>query len=124
MTQAWLKFYEILSNIPELISTSVDLSAERLTTLHLCEAPGAFISALMSYWTTVYRDRSATPDWQAATLNPHHEESDPGAVIRVDTLILEFPERWVFGTVSWRERDLIISLDNRIPLEISSILAP
>jgi cap2 methyltransferase len=99
MTQAWLKFYEILSNIPELIS-SVDLTADRFTSLHLCEAPGAFISALMSFWATEHSERPYFPDWYAATLNPHHEESDPGAVIRVDTLILEFPNRWVFGTVS------------------------
>lgn len=99
MTQAWLKFYEILSNIPELIS-SVDLTADRFTSLHLCEAPGAFISALMSFWATEHSERPYFPDWYAATLNPHHEESDPGAVIRVDTLILEFPNRWEFGTVS------------------------
>ena len=120
MTQAWLKFYEILSNIPELIS-SVDLTADRFTTLHLCEAPGAFISALMSYWANEHSERTDFPDWYAATLNPHHEESDPGAVIRVDTLILEFPDRWVFGTVSLYCCKFITIFFKRTTLVIYSI---
>ncbi|CAG5112145.1 Oidioi.mRNA.OKI2018_I69.chr2.g6391.t3.cds [Oikopleura dioica] len=98
LTQAWLKFYEILWNVPELIADSPNVGKGGFNSLHLCEAPGAFISALLQYWASEYRRYNYFPDWRAATLNPHHEESDPGAVIRVDTLILEFPHRWVFGT--------------------------
>ena len=47
-TQAWAKMYEILVEF-QLI-TSID--REQLISLHLCEAPGAFISALNHYLTT------------------------------------------------------------------------
>ena len=39
----------------------------------------------------------AQSDWTAATLNPWHEESDSSEVINLDSLILAFPERWIFG---------------------------
>lgn len=43
LTQAWCKFYEILWSFP-LISAKSNISS-----LHLCEAPGGFISALNYY---------------------------------------------------------------------------
>lgn len=43
LTQAWCKFYEILSNFNLLPSKT------SIQTLHICEAPGAFISALNYY---------------------------------------------------------------------------
>lgn len=40
-TQAWCKFYEILSSFPILSLTNCNLN-----TVHLCEAPGAFVASL------------------------------------------------------------------------------
>ncbi len=47
-TQAWAKMYEILSNF-HLINYQTD---QKWITLHLCEAPGGFISALNHYLVT------------------------------------------------------------------------
>ena len=47
-TQAWPKMYEMLVEFHLIRSEH----RERLISLHLCEAPGAFISALNHYLTT------------------------------------------------------------------------
>ena len=60
LTQAWLKFFEILVEFPELTN------AENLKSLHLCEAPGAFISALVHF-------TKKPVDWFGSSLNPWHE---------------------------------------------------
>lgn len=44
-TQAWFKFYEILGRFPELVRPDGD----RLNSVHLCEAPGAFIASLQHF---------------------------------------------------------------------------
>lgn len=33
---------------------------------------------------------SLGPDWYATSMNPWHEEAQPGTVINIDSLILEF----------------------------------
>jgi len=88
-----LKFSEILSYFPELsISTS---GRPSLSSLHLCEAPGAFISSLLHYQIA---NRIPPADWTATTLNPWHEEAFPSKVINIDSIILAFSERWFFGS--------------------------
>jgi len=47
-TQAWTKMFEILSKF-DLINSKND---DKWATLHLCEAPGAFISALNHFLVT------------------------------------------------------------------------
>jgi hypothetical protein len=47
-TQAWAKMFEILSNF-DLINYQTD---QKWISLHLCEAPGAFISALNHFLVT------------------------------------------------------------------------
>lgn len=42
-TQAWCKFHEVLGTFPKLTHVG---SNRLLHTLHLCEAPGAFIASL------------------------------------------------------------------------------
>nr|AEX62617.1 putative FtsJ-like methyl transferase [Moumouvirus Monve] len=44
ITNAWIKMYEILYHFPTLIPDKKDI-----TTFHLCEAPGAFISSTNHY---------------------------------------------------------------------------
>lgn len=92
MTQAWLKFYEILTYFPQLVEHQSQ--HQSFTSLHLCEAPGAFISALMQFCDGM---ELPLPNWMAATMNPWHEEAAAGEVINIDSLILAFPDKWIFG---------------------------
>ena len=153
-----MKFYEILTHFPKLTESSQ--TGRPIRSLHLCEAPGAFISALVHYcsgtvycelswpkmahfgvhkvkmahfgihkvkmahfgihkvkvgihklkWTVMgcpnlrsisYGPFSAKnhlpPDWYASSLNPWHEEAQPGTVINIDSLILQFPgKRYIY----------------------------
>ena len=63
--------------------------------LHLCEAPGAFISSLLHYQAA---NNQPVADWLATTLNPWHEEAFQSAVINIDSVILAFSDRWFFGS--------------------------
>lgn len=47
-TQAWLKFYECISQFPTIFETS-EQNGEVFRSVHLCEAPGAFITSLNHY---------------------------------------------------------------------------
>ena len=48
-TQAWCKFHEILAS-HDVVPPSVLLQPKaRLNSIHLCEAPGAFITSLNHY---------------------------------------------------------------------------
>jgi len=75
-TQAWAKMMEILSAFPACLSVaSGGADADTLApihSLHMCEAPGAFICATNHYirqrWNT-----TREWDWLALTLNPHYE---------------------------------------------------
>ena len=126
-----MKFYGILTHFPKLTESSQ--SGRPIRSLHLCEAPGAFISALVHYcsgkpptpnmvqlgplrltlidklWKThpvIFQKfprklpirvnlfsakNHLSPDWYATSLNPWHEEAQPGTVINIDSLILQFP---------------------------------
>ncbi|XP_048828290.1 cap-specific mRNA (nucleoside-2'-O-)-methyltransferase 2 isoform X2 [Brienomyrus brachyistius] len=93
-TQAWCKFYEILSNfhlIPEKV-----LQCGKLNSVHLCEAPGAFIASLNHY----LKANSFSGDWQwvANTLNPYHEGNSTGTMITDDRLIINTLPCWFFGS--------------------------
>ncbi|KAF0289883.1 Cap-specific mRNA (nucleoside-2'-O-)-methyltransferase 2 [Amphibalanus amphitrite] len=47
-TQAWCKFYELLS-LCSVLPPACESGAAPLRSLHLCEAPGAFVTALNHY---------------------------------------------------------------------------
>lgn len=51
LTQAWFKSYEILSNFPV---AKPDDETNVLCSVHLCEAPGAFITSLNHYLASNY----------------------------------------------------------------------
>ncbi|CAL8243231.1 unnamed protein product [Lota lota] len=95
-TQAWCKFYEILGTFRLLPETAV-LSGE-LNTVHLCEAPGAFVSALNHYTKTSERTRYCDWSWAATTLNPYHEGNAGDATVADDRLIAHTLPWWCFGS--------------------------
>ncbi|XP_035713434.1 cap-specific mRNA (nucleoside-2'-O-)-methyltransferase 2-like [Folsomia candida] len=97
-SQAWCKMYECLSTfslIPEHI-TQPDVSARppRFLSIHLCEAPGAFIYATNHFLSN--NCPTIQWDWLATTLNPHYEGNDIGTMINEDKLILSSLNNWIF----------------------------
>ena len=102
-TQAWAKMFEILSNF-DLIHPRND---QPWRSLHLCEAPGAFISALNHFLQTrrTSLDQGETKDiqwqWFAQTLNPYYEHSPATAAMLIDDDRLIFhtidDDHWDFG---------------------------
>ncbi|XP_053721623.1 cap-specific mRNA (nucleoside-2'-O-)-methyltransferase 2 [Synchiropus splendidus] len=95
-TQAWCKFYEIVGSFP-LLPEEALLSGE-LNTVHLCEAPGAFIAALNHYIKTSAATRFCDWSWAANTLNPYHEANAGGTAIADDRLIANTLPWWFFGS--------------------------
>ncbi|XP_006641524.2 cap-specific mRNA (nucleoside-2'-O-)-methyltransferase 2 [Lepisosteus oculatus] len=93
-TQAWCKFYEILATFPLIPQRA--LQSGEFNSVHLCEAPGAFIASLNHYLKTncLYCDWM----WAANTLNPYHEANDNGMMIMDDRLIASTLPWWFFGS--------------------------
>lgn len=95
-TQAWCKFYEILGTFNLLPEES--LHNGELNTVHLCEAPGAFITALNHYIKTSECTRFCDWSWAANTLNPYHEANEGSTTIADDRLIANTLPWWFFGS--------------------------
>ncbi|CAF3816431.1 unnamed protein product [Rotaria sp. Silwood1] len=97
-TQAWAKMYEILANF-DLINCE---NNQKWITLHLCEAPGAFISALNHFLVTHEKTQNIEWQWFAQTLNPYyeHDESTVAMLIDDDRLIYHTIDEnhWDFGS--------------------------
>lgn len=95
-TQAWCKFYEILGAFSLLPEET--LQSGELNTVHLCEAPGAFIAALNHYLKTSDYTRYCDWSWAANTLNPYHEANGGNTTIADDRLIANTLPWWFFGS--------------------------
>ncbi|CAG5855309.1 unnamed protein product [Menidia menidia] len=95
-TQAWCKFYEILGTFPLLPEEA--LQSGELNSVHLCEAPGAFITALNHYLKTSSSTRYCDWCWAANTLNPYHEANGGSTTIADDRLIANTLPWWFFGS--------------------------
>ncbi|CAJ1049149.1 cap-specific mRNA (nucleoside-2'-O-)-methyltransferase 2 [Xyrichtys novacula] len=95
-TQAWCKFYEILGTFDLLPQEA--LQNGELNTVHLCEAPGAFITALNHYMKTSESTRYCDWSWAANTLNPYHEANGGSTTIADDRLIANTLPWWFFGS--------------------------
>nr|XP_022919578.1 cap-specific mRNA (nucleoside-2'-O-)-methyltransferase 2 [Onthophagus taurus] len=93
ITQAWCKFYEILCQY-KLMSEKVILN-KNLYSVHLCEAPGAFICALNHYIQLNNPDLQW--DWLGTSLNPNYEGNCREKMIPDDRLINLSPNNWFFG---------------------------
>ncbi|XP_066254327.1 cap-specific mRNA (nucleoside-2'-O-)-methyltransferase 2 [Euwallacea similis] len=90
LTQAWCKFYEIVNKFPVIQD-----NLHCLKTLHLCEAPGAFICALNHYLVKNHPD--SIWQWQANTLNPYYEGNSDSHMIADHRLINHTQNQWLFG---------------------------
>ncbi|XP_052005332.1 cap-specific mRNA (nucleoside-2'-O-)-methyltransferase 2 isoform X1 [Xyrauchen texanus] len=93
-TQAWAKFYEVLGTF-KLLPENALMSGE-LNSIHLCEAPGAFISALNHFLKT--SGLHCDWNWIANTLNPYYEANGRGCTITDDRLIAHTLPWWFFGS--------------------------
>lgn len=92
-TQAWCKFQEILCSFPLIPQEA--FQEGRLNSLHLCEAPGAFIASLNHYLKS--HRFPCEWRWVANTLNPYHEANDNLRMIMDDRLIANTLPWWYFG---------------------------
>jgi len=110
LTQAWLKFHECF-NAFELGPTS---ESSEFNSVHLCEAPGAFITSLNHALCLHHQD--VVWNWMATTLNPHYEGNDLGYMINDDRFIMGSIDNWHFGkdnTGNLMEKANMISLVDR-----------
>ncbi|XP_070571346.1 cap-specific mRNA (nucleoside-2'-O-)-methyltransferase 2-like [Ptychodera flava] len=92
-TQAWCKFYEIICTYDILPKAAVE--SGQLYTVHLCEAPGAFITSLNQYLKRNNVD--VEWNWIASTLNPYYEGNDLSSMIPDDRFIYGTLDHWYFG---------------------------
>ncbi|XP_014768108.1 cap-specific mRNA (nucleoside-2'-O-)-methyltransferase 2 [Octopus bimaculoides] len=88
-TQAWCKFMEILSTY-----SVVDLKSKKLNSVHLCEAPGSFITCLNHFLFT--HGFTGKWQWMASTLNPYYEGNNLGNMIADDRFIRATLPHWQF----------------------------
>ncbi|KAK3920253.1 Cap-specific mRNA (nucleoside-2'-O-)-methyltransferase 2 [Frankliniella fusca] len=93
-TQAWCKFYENASSFPLVPQKAIDKKC--LYSIHLCEAPGAFITSL-NHFLRVRFGTDFKFDWRAVTLNPYYEGNPLSCMINDDRLVLKTLDKWLFG---------------------------
>uniref|UniRef100_A0A6C0CA16 Adrift-type SAM-dependent 2'-O-MTase domain-containing protein n=1 Tax=viral metagenome TaxID=1070528 RepID=A0A6C0CA16_9ZZZZ len=104
LTGAWIKMFEILNNNIDIIGKQ-----KNIKTFHICEAPGAFISATNHYIDTYNinnPDKKIEWDWHAQTLL--HQNNGVGRFALGDRygLIKKYPDRWIFGDETDRSGDI------------------
>ena len=88
-TNAWIKMYEMLNIFADLIPDT-----DVVKTFHLCEAPGAFVSAINHFLV----NRNQKLEWFAQTLKPTNAGLDTDAALEDHFgLIAAYPDRWLFG---------------------------
>lgn len=66
-----------------------------VATVHLCEAPGAFISAVNHFQHNVLKYLDW--DWRALTLSPYFAGNDAAEMLKDDALIVQTAPNWHFG---------------------------
>lgn len=93
LTQAWCKFYELVYSF-NLLPRDARNNGE-LRTIHLCEAPGAFVASLNHYLRLNHPELNWR--WKANSLNPYYEGNHLSAMINDDRFMLQTIENWDFG---------------------------
>ncbi|KAH8402465.1 hypothetical protein KR009_012205, partial [Drosophila setifemur] len=89
VTVAWCKLFECLHRYP-LVQGPV------MNSLHLCEAPGAFIASLNHYLHSTYREEEIQWRWRSTTLNPYYEGNALNQMITDDRFIFHTLDNWLF----------------------------
>ncbi|KAH8415851.1 hypothetical protein KR222_002127, partial [Zaprionus bogoriensis] len=89
VTVAWCKLFECLHRYPLV-------TQPKLNSLHLCEAPGAFIAALNHYLQSQYSQDEITWQWRSTTLNPYYEGNALNEMITDDRFIFHTLDNWFF----------------------------
>ena len=92
-TQAWAKFHEILHTF-DLVPEDAQHTG-KFRSVHLCEAPGAFVACLNHLLKSSYHGLQW--EWLANTLNPYYEGHDLKAMLDDDRFIFETLPHWHFG---------------------------
>ncbi|KAF3424604.1 hypothetical protein E2986_09174 [Frieseomelitta varia] len=95
LTQAWCKFYEILSSFPLIPVSYIHNNDKYFKSVHLCEAPGAFVTSLNHWLKTNVPDIKW--DWLAMTLNPYYEGNLASVMVDDDRFIRHTLKHWCFG---------------------------
>ncbi|XP_065353011.1 cap-specific mRNA (nucleoside-2'-O-)-methyltransferase 2 [Cloeon dipterum] len=95
LTQAWLKFYQILKTFDVVTNAG----SEEFSSLHLCEAPGAFITSLNHFLqqSSASEENRTKWRWRATTLNPHYEGNPGLEMVSDDRFIIKTLDNWDFG---------------------------
>ena len=91
LTQAWLKFHECF----HVFNLGPGPDQKEFNSVHLCEAPGAFVTSLNH--ALVLHHTDVVWNWVATTLNPHYEGNDLGYMINDDRFIMGSMDHWDFG---------------------------
>ncbi|XP_072390400.1 cap-specific mRNA (nucleoside-2'-O-)-methyltransferase 2-like [Diabrotica undecimpunctata] len=122
LLKAWCKFYEILAHFPVIPLCAV--SNKKLESLHLCEAPGAFVCALNHYLTLNYPGLEWA--WKANTLNPNYEGNELTEMIPDDRFIRHTLKNWIFGAdfsgdITKTSELTTFNIQNRQPLNNASL---
>ncbi|KAH8371643.1 hypothetical protein KR093_008354 [Drosophila rubida] len=102
VTVAWCKLFECLNRFPLVTQPT-------LNSLHLCEAPGAFIAALNHYLHSLHKPDEVNWKWRSTTLNPYYEGNALNEMIADDRFIFHTLDNWLF------HKDFtgnLLSLDN------------
>ncbi|XP_055837336.1 cap-specific mRNA (nucleoside-2'-O-)-methyltransferase 2-like isoform X2 [Episyrphus balteatus] len=87
VTVAWCKLFECLHQY-KMVKDG------KLNSLHLCEAPGAFIAALNHYLHSTFDE--VQWQWLSTTLNPYYEGNPLNKMIIDDRFMLHTLDRWLF----------------------------
>ena len=85
-----------LQNLPHMaLGDTEQPDRKACATVHLCEAPGAFIAACNHYKN--HFAKFLDWDWRALTLSPYFAGNDTAEMLKDDALIVQTSLNWHFG---------------------------
>lgn len=94
-TKAWLKFCTIINTFDVIKQQNETCGEQGLTSVHLCEAPGAFVTCLNHHLVTKFPHIKW--NWMATTLNPYYDGNCTTAMIDDDRFMKNTLSNWNFG---------------------------
>ena len=118
-TQAWTKLHEILFQF-DIVPTD----AKVFSSIHMCEAPGAFISSVNHYIKT--HRKNLQWYWWATTLNPYYEGNDLDIMIADDRILSLTLPNWYLGvddTGNCMELENMFGLGSFVGREVDFVTA-